>query len=184
MLLEHKILISHPKCPSGTIFHKAVIYIYQHNEQNGTLGVILNKPSRFTVQDICADKKYPWAGPTPPVYHGGPVNSNALVMLHTDDWASTNTIRSSHNLMISSDNEMLLQLGQNNQPKNWRLFAGLSGWAPGQLEAELSGKWPYKPENSWLIATPTAELLLQTRYNVLWEHAFKISSSQMFAEYF
>ena len=182
--LQGKILIAHPNAPKDTIFHKSVIYIYQHSLEKGSIGLILNKPSRYTVQDICDEKKIQFSGNVPPVFHGGPVNSQALVLLHTDDWATHNTARVSGNLMISSDDFMLEKLAHGDAPAHWRLFAGMSGWSPLQIEAELTGKWPYKPENSWLIATPTAELLLQTRYNVLWEHAFKISSSQMFAEYF
>ena len=47
MSLEGKLLIAHPKVPKGTIFHRAVIYLYQDNPEQGSIGVIVNKPSKF-----------------------------------------------------------------------------------------------------------------------------------------
>ncbi len=79
---------------------------------------------------------------------------------------------------------MLKKIAIGDAPKKFRLFGGLSGWAPGQLLAELAGKWPYRPENSWLIADPTEELLFDQSYQKQWETALRLSSSQMFSQYF
>ena len=182
--LQGKILIAHPNAPKDTIFHKSVIYIYQHSLEKGSLGLILNKPSRYTVQDICDEKKIQFSGNVPAVYHGGPVNSQALVLLHTDDWATHNTARVSGNLMISSDDFMLEKLAHGDAPAHWRLFAGMSGWSPLQIEAELNGKWPYRAEHSWLIADPTENLVFSNQHTKLWEESFKLCGSQMFDQYF
>ena len=39
MSLMGKLLIAHPKVPKGTIFHRAVIYLYQDNPEQGSIGV-------------------------------------------------------------------------------------------------------------------------------------------------
>jgi putative transcriptional regulator len=184
MTLEGKLLISHPNCPKDSFFHRTIIYLYQHDNEKGSIGVILNKPSRYSIADICADHEIEFTGAYQPIYHGGPVNTNALVLLHTRDWSSTNSIFVSNNFRISSDTNMLKKIAIGDAPKKFRLFGGLSGWAPGQLLAELAGKWPYRPENSWLIADPTEELLFDQSYQKQWESALRLSSSQMFSQYF
>ena len=56
MSYQGKVLISHPNCPRDSPFYKSVIFIYQDNPRTGTLGVIVNKPSKYKVQDVCAEK--------------------------------------------------------------------------------------------------------------------------------
>lgn len=184
MRLEGKILISHPNCPQDNFFHKAVIYIYQDRLSQGTIGVILNKPSQFTLKEICKEKKLNLIGGNSIVYHGGPVQQNALVLLHSQEWKSENTAKAGEKLFISSDTIMLQRLALGDTPIFWKLFGGFSGWAPGQLEAELNGSWPYRPENSWLIAEPNLSLLFETHHDKIWKQAFDMSSHQMFDQYF
>jgi len=184
MSYQGKLLIAHPNCPQDSPFHKSVVFVYQDNPGNGTLGVIVNKPSKYTVQDVCAEKKLVYLNNGPHIFHGGPVNSNALVLLHTNEWQSENTIAVGEGLSISSDNVMLELISRGNEPNHWRLFGGLSGWGPKQLDQEMSGKWPYRPENSWLIADGNANFLLKTPFKHQWSEACKLAGSQMFEQYF
>ena len=180
---EGKILIAHPGCPKDNPFHKSVVYIYQDNP-GGTIGVIINKPSRFTVQDICADKKIVFLNKNPSVYHGGPVNPNALILLHSNDWHSENTISAGQDMLVSSDNVMLKSIAEGRQPKQWRLFGGMSAWQAGQLQQELSGRWPYRPENSWLLARVPKEFIFNVNHKQQWQMACELSAHQMFDAYF
>ena len=50
-----KLLVAHPNL-EGTVFERSVIYLYQDREELGSIGVMLNKPSKFTLEDLCADK--------------------------------------------------------------------------------------------------------------------------------
>tara|TARA_Y100001970_G_C14225981_1_gene855700 strand:- start:1193 stop:1756 length:564 start_codon:yes stop_codon:yes gene_type:complete len=183
-ILENKILISHPSCNKDSLFYNTVIFLYQDRPNQGSLGFILNKPSKYTVEDICKDKKIEFnCSYRPPIYHGGPVNQQSLLMLHSDDWASQNTVRISDKLCITSDNFMLEKIGTNDQPAYWKIVGGLCGWAPGQLQAELTGKPPYQPNQSWLIADATDDVLFNSSGKTAWKHAFDICSSQLFDRY-
>lgn len=177
-----KILIAHPNLPSDQIFHRSVVYIYQHDEQKGTVGVILNKRSRFSVSDVAADKKLHFGDTKKFVYHGGPVNQQALVLLHTNDWQSTNTAPGGKKLSVTSDEFMIEKLNTE-QPAYWRLFGGMSAWQPGQLDAELSGVWPYRSENSWLVAEAPENMLFNLEGEKMWQKCFELSSRQMFSKY-
>ena len=183
MSLVGKLLIAHPNFPNGTIFHRAVIYLYQDKDDEGSIGVIINKPSKFTIKDVCEDKgiQYPWTKKV--IYHGGPVTQNALVLLHTNDWSSQNTATGGLNLAVSSDNLMFEKLSMGDEPMYWRLFGGMCGWAPGQLDAEMKGEWPYRPENSWLIADATDTFIFSQEGDKQWQMAFELSGNQMFDQY-
>ena len=184
-LLANKILISHPTCPKESLFHNTVIYLYQDKPNQGSLGFILNKPSKFTVQDICNDKNIQFTSPLcPPIYHGGPVNQQSLLMLHSNVWNSQNTVQVSQSLSITSDNFMLEKIGFNDQPAYWKMVGGLCGWAPGQLQAELSGKTPYHPSQSWLIADANDDLLFNQSGKTAWDTAFELCSAQLFDRFF
>ena len=178
-----KLLIAHPNVEAENIFAKTVIYVYQDDSEQGSLGVILNKPSRFRITDIAAEKNIVFGDTTKKVYHGGPVNPQALVLLHSDDWYSTNTVGAGNNLCVSSDNNMLGKISNGDEPAYWRLFGGMCGWAPGQLEAELSGQWPYRPENSWLTADANDSLIYDYDGKSQWTNLVEISSQQMFDKY-
>lgn len=184
MSYQGKVLISHPNCPRDSPFYKSVIFIYQDNPRTGTLGVIVNKPSKYKVQDVCAEKNIIFKNSTHHIFHGGPVNPNALILLHTNEWSSDNTTPIHERLAISSDNAMLELISQGREPKEWRLFGGISGWSQGQLNQEMSGKWPYRPENSWLIADIDANFLFKVPFKHQWNEACALAGNQMFDQYF
>ena len=55
MTRRGKILVSHPKLPLDNPFHKTAIYMYQ-DDQNGSVGVCLNRQSAIPVRHIAEDK--------------------------------------------------------------------------------------------------------------------------------
>lgn len=184
MSFQGKCLISHPNVPQNSVFHKSVIYIHQDDPNIGTLGLILNKMSGFTVSDVCAEKGITFGDINQKVFHGGPINEQALQLLHTNDFMSSNTQSAGKNLLVSSDNFMLQKLGAGNQPAWWRLFGGMAGWAPGQLNAELKGEWPYRPENSWLIADLNEDQIFGIAGEKQWLVAFEVCSKQTINSWF
>lgn len=184
MGLEGKILIAHPNTPQHSIFCKSVIYLYQDRIEQGSIGVMTNKPSQFTLRDLCIEKQLGLHNITSRVYHGGPVNTSALVLLHSNDWRSENTAVAGNTLCITSDNLMLEKIIHGDQPAYWRLFGGLCGWAPGQLSLELTGRYPYGPENSWLIASANDDLIFGTTGDEQWQAAIDSCSKELFNQYF
>ena len=180
--LTGKVLIAHPNLPDKTPFARSVIYIYKDDSVKGTTGVITNKRSRFGVHDVASDKGFDFGDKAKFIYHGGPVNQQALVLLHTNDWSSSNTVPAGRKLCISSDDFMIQKLN-NDTPTYWRMFAGMSAWEPGQLQAELRGVYPFRPENSWLIADAPEGLLFTLDGDKQWQKAMTLSSNQLFEQY-
>jgi len=170
-----KLLVAHPNLKS-TVFKKTVIYLYE-DSQAGVSGVILNKSSDWGLDHIFEHKGFNYASEDF-VYLGGPVNIQAITLLHTDDFYSANTVPVSGGVSISSDNFMFEKIATDNTPEQWRLFVGLSNWKIGQLDREIS------QHRAWLLAD--ADLSIMFDYNGVeqWEKAIEHCSQCMVDSYF
>jgi putative transcriptional regulator len=179
-----KILIANPTMTDDNPFAKTVIYIYADDPVQGTTGVILNKPSETTIQDLFYDHKVTYPSKSPMVHVGGPVNRTAIVLLHTDDWNSQNTAHAGNNLLISSDKLMFLKMSQGNEPIYWRMMIGLSSWAPDQLDMEMRGQFPYNKSHQWLTAEPSEDILFGYDGEEQWNKALELCSQQIIDQWF
>ena len=61
----------------------------------------------------------------------------------------------------------------------WRPYVGLTAWEPGQLDAELNGRFPYTQAHSWLTCDATDELLFGVHGHDQWKAAVEFASTQM-----
>jgi putative transcriptional regulator len=149
--LAGKLLIAPPTI-KGTFWTKSVIYITE-DHYNGTVGITLNKPSKMSLREF-GDQCSVDLDLDGSIYVGGPANTKALTMLHSSEWFCKNTLRVNKQFSLSSSDDLLDRLALGDVPYHWRLFVGLSTWAPDQLECEIKGKHPFNHNQSWLIATP------------------------------
>ena len=180
-----KLLVAHPHFPLTSPFSKSVVYIYQDDRVNGTVGVVLNKPSKTTITDLAGQNNIMFGDTSKMVYMGGPVNRSALVLLHTNDWHSANTAAAGPTLRVSSDTHMLHKLAHDtNQPVYWRLFIGTAGWMPGQLDAEINGMPPFGPIGSWLTCNADESIMFNYSGDKQWHQALELCSQQTIDQYF
>lgn len=178
MNLVGKLLIA-PPAVKGNFWYKTVILITEHHN-NGSLGLVLNKRSQMTVNEFAEQIDFNMTYPDY-LYLGGPVNVKALSMLHSSDWSCSNTMRITNNLAISSAEDLLPRMAMGSSPAHWRMFMGLCGWAPGQLENEIRGNPPFKHTTSWLIANPDHHLMFDSDLKEQWTNAID-RSGQEFAQ--
>lgn len=179
-----QILIAHPKLPTNTPFHKTVVYIFNDGPREGTQGIVLNKPTHHKVNDVISKQGYELPLNKERMRFGGPVSTNTLFMLHTDDFESASSMPVGNGLMISCDDFMIEKMAMGHQPNLWRMMVGLASWQPKQLELELNGKPPFRPENSWLTAVANCSILFEQDGEKQWEKALELSSRQMINSYF
>jgi putative AlgH/UPF0301 family transcriptional regulator len=177
-----KFLIANPNFPSESPFAKSVIYIHEDHPNIGTMGIMLNKP-QGTVSRFCDHNGIMFPDTQPVMHQGGPVNHSALILLHTDDWASSNTVDVTKGLRISSDSHMFLKMSTGNEPLYWRAFFGLCAWRPGQLDKELEGKFPYV-KNMWLLADATDDVMFNYDGEDQWIKAVDLCSQQTIDYFF
>lgn len=175
MLSPGKILVAHPNLESG-IFSKSVILLTEHHS-SGTVGFILNKPCNINLGKIMLERGITWQSGDV-LYTGGPLNTSTLVMIHTDDFGSTNTLYLSGGIAVSGDELMIEKIVMGNVPKAFRFFTGICSWAPGQLEHEI------KINKSWLTATPNDAMLFNSTGLKQWRKALNLVASETTAQYF
>jgi putative transcriptional regulator len=179
-LLPGSLLISHPLMKTNLFSNSVVLIIESYNRIYK--GLIVNKKSPYCVGDVVDDCKKSYTGQTT-LYKGGPVNPSALIMLHSDDWYSTNTMQLGNALAISSDLEMIEKLAVDNSPFNYKVIAGISQWSDLQLKNELAAtneRTPY-----WLMLDNyDPKLLFDTECDLIWETAIDLYSQNMFDRYF
>ena len=127
-------------------FRRTVILIVEDEPEEGTLGVVLNRPTEVQVEQVLE----PWTelvtGPSV-VFRGGPVSPNsalALALARGDDeplgWRSLegSDLTARIGLVDLEAPPELLAGGIT----SLRVFAGYAGWGPGQLQAEIEeGAW-------------------------------------------
>lgn len=175
MLSPGKILVAHPNLQSG-IFSKSVIILTEHHN-SGSVGFILNKPCQVDLGKIMNERGIAWESGDV-LYQGGPLNTSALVMLHTDDFSSTNTMHLPGGYAVSSDELMVEKIVMGNVPNAFRFFTGICSWAPGQLDHEI------KVNKSWLTATPNDAMLFNSTGLKQWRKSLNVVAAETTAQYF
>jgi putative transcriptional regulator len=115
-------------------------------------GVIVNRPTSIPVSRVFPDLAS-LAGLPDKVYFGGPVEIAMVSFLFRTDTAPEDATQVLDGLYLSSNRELLLKLlGREKPMEGLRLFIGYSGWAPGQLEAEIArGDWTLAPADASTI---------------------------------
>ena len=118
-------------------FARTVVLMLDHDEE-GAAGVILNRPVGAAVRDHLPEWA-PFVTEPAVVFAGGPVGDGGGLALgygsggrDLEDWATFQGVRVL-DLEEAPDPDATVEV---------RVFAGYSGWGPGQLESELSlGGW-------------------------------------------
>ena len=139
-------------------FRRTVILIVEDEPEEGTLGVVLNRPTEVQVGQVLESWTDLVTGPTV-VFKGGPVSPNsalALALAQGDEeplgWRSLDgsSLMSRIGLVDLEAPPELLAGGIT----SLRVFAGYAGWGPGQLQAEIDeGAWyvlPGEPADAFL----------------------------------
>lgn len=175
-----KILVARPVLDTNPVFHHSVVYLYEHRTEGEVIGVILNKPSQFRVSSLGALKNVPFEEHLAEnfVHKGGPVSDTSIMLLHTSEWTSTNTLNSAKHFSMTSDLLMIQKLAMGNEPKGWRMFAGMSVWNEHQLDKEIE-------QGAWLVMESEGNEHLIFDYNNEDQYlkAIEHASSQTWSKY-
>src|SRR4051794_28335852 len=127
-------------------FRRTVVLVVEHEEIQGTLGVVLNRPTKISVDQVL-DQGTALVPAPPMVFNGGPVaRSSALALAlvpGTDEpigWRALDGAPSLARLGLLDLDTPPSVLAPAIQ--SLRVYAGYAGWSPGQLESEIDeGAW-------------------------------------------
>ncbi|MDP9117543.1 MAG: YqgE/AlgH family protein [Actinomycetota bacterium] len=139
-----RLLVSTPALGDPN-FARSVVYLLEHDD-DGTVGVILNRPSRTPVGQVLPQWHEAVIGP-PVVFAGGPVQPDGalcLAQLDSDGPGARRLVDGIGTVDLDGDLAVATSMA-----RRLRVFAGHSGWSPGQLADEMAeGAWWVVPGNA------------------------------------
>src|SRR5437763_15983046 len=131
--LAGSFLVAHPNMLDPN-FRRTVLYVSAHDPDDGAIGVIINRPLDKKVSDLVTETP-PDNLADVPVFFGGPVGSNQL-MLAAFEWQKGEGLKLNQH---SLDADEAIGKVSANGPTLFA-FLGYAGWSAGQLEAEMKQK--------------------------------------------
>ena len=172
-----KLLVATPNLRSDPNFHRTVVYCYDQTDDI-VAGLTLNRPSTKKVSDIFSGAQEPYSGAyAETLYRGGPVSEQSLLLLHTDDWQSKNTMHIGNQLCLSSDKFMFEKMSTGNVPNAYRFFYGITSWHPTQLENEIT------KHKAWLTTEANYSIVFNYEQEDQWVKAVDQTSKNLFDQY-
>ncbi|SEP25719.1 YqgE/AlgH family protein [Nitrosovibrio sp. Nv6] len=153
--LTHHFLIAMPAM-ADPFFAKTLTYICEHSDQ-GALGLVVNRPIDLTLKDLLDQldiSSEDQAIGGLPVMFGGPIQLDRGFVLHqpVGEWQSTMIVNDKVGLTTSLD--ILRAMASGESPEEVLVALGYSGWAPGQIEHELS-------QNAWLTVPASPNIIFE-----------------------
>ncbi len=144
-------------------FFQSVVLIVEHGE-GGAMGVVVNRPSGVTVAQALKNHfELPESGEM--VYVGGPVERNALFILHNADDLDGSETPVLDGVFVGSSPDTFQSIVQRSaegtEGLKFRVYFGCAGWAPDQLEGELA-------RNDWLVVPAAVDYVFHTDPYAVW----------------
>jgi putative transcriptional regulator len=137
-------------------FRRTVVLIGHHDEE-GAVGVVLNRPFDVSVGDAVPPLAE-LVPPGEPLFHGGPVQPEAAVVVADFADPSQAGVIAFGTIGFLAEETDVASTGM---LRRARVYAGYSGWGPGQLEGELD-------EDAWLVTPARPEDVFLNDPERLW----------------
>lgn len=154
-------------------FAESIVLIVQHN-QEGAMGITINSPSVLNLAQAC-NTVLPEGLSDYPLYLGGPVEREYLLVLHSgfpggerspeSVLLGTGVVFEPYFPLVSSCWSHYVGHGAMEHFR-MRLYSGYAGWSPGQLEEELEAR-------AWLVLPAQAPMVFSAQGHKDWIHALE-----------
>jgi putative transcriptional regulator len=141
-------------------FRRTVVFVAEHGEA-GAMGLVINRPAEAAVTETVPDLSAFAEDSDEPVFVGGPVQPQAVIVIaEFEDPARSAAIVLEHDVgFVGADTGDPGEVAAD--CRRARVFAGHSGWGPGQLEGELD-------ERAWIVEPAIREDLFTDDPDGLW----------------
>jgi putative transcriptional regulator len=153
-------------------FARTVVLILQHDGEDGTMGIVLNRPTGLTVDDHLDG----WGvvAPAPDrVYIGGPVHPELAIVAATcpaaasapvgvEPWPDEIVQLTDFAGVVDLTLDPSLLVGR----VVVRVFAGHAGWSPGQLDEEIA-------QDAWWVVDSEQDDLVTRDPEGLWRRVLR-----------
>jgi putative transcriptional regulator len=155
-------------------FAESVVLILEHDEDNGTLGVIINRRSEFPLSRVFPDIK---GASSDPIYLGGPVSTTAVqALLRLPN--EMDEVRHVSGDVYATGSKQVIENSVRARvvSSKFRLYVGYAGWGPGQLEVEVR-------MGAWQVLADRPKLVFDDDPDSLWPRLTRESHMQVAASF-
>ena len=154
-----QLLVATPALQEPT-FARTVIAILEHDDDSGSLGVVLNRPTAVAVADVAASVVDLVTSPAT-LFDGGPVAPTTAIAVgrvasgaEPEGWAWV--VPPLVTVDLDHDPALLAV-----SMRDLRVYAGYAGWAVGQLDGEIE-------EGAWYVLDGLPADLFAADVSTLW----------------
>jgi len=136
----------------------------EHND-TGTMGFVINKPMKETINDFFPELKL---NETIPVFRGGPVSANKLFYIHTLGDLIPRSYPINDELFFDGDFSAIKKYLKEGNDVNEQIkfFLGYSGWDEKQLGNEIFN-------HSWLVGKLANAKIMKSEGESCWKKSLQ-----------
>ncbi len=147
---------------------KRTVVLLVHNDEEGSFGLVLNRPTEIQADDLCDTLGISWHGDADlSVHWGGPVQPNTgWVLAGAGVLEGQAEARSVLEGVHWAGSLEALRTVASDPPEQVRLFLGYAGWGAGQLEEEIA-------RGSWIVAPASAEFSFEVDADEMWDRVWR-----------
>jgi len=150
-------------------FSRCVIIVTQHSPENGTIGIVLNRPLRQKVEQSNVTELTKLLGlPSTEteinkfIFEGGPVDQDYLFYLHRLNHIISDGRLIANDLYWGGNIDGEIHLNCNpNVEKRICFYRGYAGWGKNQLEQEIHS-------GTWILAPCITDTILSQPPDTIW----------------
>jgi putative transcriptional regulator len=150
-------------------FEQAVVLMVRH-DRNGALGIVINRPleerSIASLLEVLGEKDTAAITTSVRIFAGGPVQPEIGFVIHSADYHRPDTIDIDAHVAMTSNREILRDIGNNKGPGKSLVAFGYAGWGPGQLEGEVEHRF-------WFMTPEDVRLVFDLDRDKVWDEAMK-----------
>ena len=167
--LETPVLLAAMPQVQDPFFHESVVLLVHHDEQ-GSFGLIVNRPTELKIADILEGLEIEWAGnPDSLAFFGGPVSPQQGTVLYPPAESESAAVEGASEVFpgihTTQNIADLAQLAKT-PPPGLRLVLGYAGWGEEQLLQEIL-------RNDWVTAPVRHDLVFSDDPTEVWPQTMR-----------
>ena len=151
-------------------FSETVVLLLQY-DRHGAMGLVINQPTEMKLSTLLPEIEG-LQQRSDTIYHGGPVAQDQLMLLIRTASPPEGSHHVFKDIYISSSQKVIKRMVKDPSSKErFRVYAGYAGWAPGQLDMEVS-------RGGWHILRADPETVFDKSSPDIWPELIRRSSAE------
>jgi putative transcriptional regulator len=149
-------------------FKETVIFV-THYSSRGATGIAINRPANIPMNEAFPSVKE-LKNIDDTIFLGGPVKTDGIFVLMKTKRPHAGMREVVDNIYFTVGIDAVIHgVPKSVEGESTRAYAGYSGWAPGQLQAEIE-------RGDWIIVEADPGIIFDEKTDTIWKHLTKIWS--------